>query len=731
MAEAVPAIPTRIRLRRGAAAFALGAALAMGIASPIATQPFPASLIADSVRYDAATETLTATGDVEVLYRGRVLTAREIVYDSRAGEIRAAGPLTLTDPESGVVLAESATLTPDLAEGLIRGAQLLVADQLQIAAGDVQRSGGRYNTLERVVASSCRICEGNPTPTWAIRAARVTQDEDARRIFFQDARFEALGVPIAYLPRLSIPDPTVERADGFLIPSAQQSNIYGLGVKAPYYFVLGPSADATLTPFLTTTGAVLMEGQYRRRFTNGGFDLDGVIALSDRLNDGLGGDPGRGALATAGDFALGRGFEAQFDINLVTDDSFLAQYDYSDADRLTSVARLVRATPDSYLELGGIGFQSLRDDEDTATVPFILPDFSYRRLFEAPVIGGRLAVDADALGVLRESGGQMLRAGGGVDWRQNWVLPYGLLASAGAGARVEFYDAAGYDDAQNGQLARANPTLGAELSWPVARTERGGAIHVIEPIVQVLWTGDYGDVDNPNEDSQLPELDETNLFWVNRFPGFDRIESGLRANVGARYTRYDPEGWNLGVTIGRVLRSEPDPDFPTGSGLSGTRSDIVGALALDFASGFGLSNRALFRPDFTFQRNEFAMVYESERAGLLANYVYLAEDDSDPIIGPQPETNEIGVDARYRFRQNWEIRGLWRYDARRGEPLRAGGGLTYGNQCAEIDLGFVRRYTSSEDVPPSTSFGFSVRLAGIGDAPDREWPARACAPQGI
>ena len=64
------------------------------------------------------------------------------------------------------------------------------------------------------------------------------------------------------------------------MPGFSQSDIYGFGFKLPYYRVLGPSADATVTPFVTTSGGVLLEGEYRRRFAAGGFDLWGVVTVT-------------------------------------------------------------------------------------------------------------------------------------------------------------------------------------------------------------------------------------------------------------------------------------------------------------------------------------------------------------------------------------------------------------------------------------------------------------------
>lgn len=708
----------------------LGAGAAQEQAPPRGDS-LPATLIADSVSYDRDSGQLTAVGNVEVLYQGRVLRARAITYDEVAGEIRATGPISLTDPESGVMLAGDAALTPDISEGLISSAQVLIGEKLQIAASEARRSEGRYTTLYRTIASSCEICAGNSTPTWSLRAARITQDDVARRIYLEDATLQLFGWPVAWVPRMSVPDPTVGRASGVLFPVARHSDIYGFGVKVPYYRVLGPSSDATLTPFLTSSGAKLLEGEYRRRFDSGGFDFNGVFSL----DDGMDGEFGRGAAFATGAFALedfgfGTGFTTDFNLAVASDDAFLQQFDYSDADVLTSFARLTRTRNNDYFELGSLAFQSLRDDQASSTLPVVPITFEYRGLMRPGGIGGQFGVEAQGLSVVRADGQDALRLGGALDWRRSWTLPRGVLASAGAMGDFDAYRV--WDDPvlQDQAMYRAEPNLNVELRWPFAKTAaspRGVVSHVVEPIMQVIWSDTIGEFDVPNNDSTLVEFDDTNLFALNRFPGEDRIETGLRANLGATYTRYDPAGWSVGAMLGRVVRAEPDEAFYESTGLAGKWSDVVSALRLDIGEEFSLVDRALIGTDLGLTRNEFMMTYRGDDGGLRASYIYLAESDN-PYYGPQPETNEFGLDARYRVLPNWEVRGLWRYDLAAHENLRAGGGVIYGNDCAEFDLSVSRRYTSSNNVPPSTSIGFSVRLAGLGGRNERSWPAaRECA----
>jgi LPS-assembly protein len=689
-------------------------------AAVVVAQSPPVSLLADQIRYDAESGELVAEGNVEIFFEGRVLKASRIVYDESTGRIRAGGPLILTDLDGSVLVAENAELSTDLNEGLILGARLLIEGKLQFASNELVRTGGRYNALYATVASSCRVCSEDSPPIWQIRASRVVQDQVEQRIYFENARLEVLGLPVAWLPWFRIPDPAVRRASGFLVPDFVRSQIFGSGIKLPYYHVIDRYGDLTLTPFLTSNGGALLEGEYRRRLASGGFDLQGVFAF----NDGLGNTSGRGTMTAIGGFDLGRGFTSDFDLNVASDKDFLRQFDYSNTDQLTSVAAIRRTRDKDQLSLSFVGFQTLREDENSDTVPFILPDFQYRRVFEESVGGGRFGFDLNALGVLRDDGSDMVRMGGGADWVRSSVFDSGLLVTAGAEAGLDMYVARDEPTVTSDSLqARVSPGAHLEMRMPFARSA-GRSTHVIEPIAQLVYTTALGSEDVPNEDSLLPNFDDTNLFALNRFPGQDRIETGLRANVGISYSRFDPSGWNIGAMVGRVFRAEDNDQFSPSLGLGGRRSDYVTAVTLDFRDSIRFLGRSVFDDGLRFKQSEFAFDYATTKGNVAAIYTYREEDDQ-PDFGVQPETNEFAIEADYRIAANWGVRGNWRYDLATDNNISAGGGITYGNECAVLDLSVSRRFTSSDNVPPATSIGFSVRLAGLG-SDSGEWPARQC-----
>ena len=143
---------------------------ALPVASQVLAQDM-ATLVADRVSI-AADTTLVAEGHVEVWWRGTRLRASAIRYDRTTGRLQITGPITITDGDNLILLADSADLSADLQQGILRSARMVLNQQLQLAATEISRVGGRYTTLSRVVASSCQVCAANPVPLWEIRADR-------------------------------------------------------------------------------------------------------------------------------------------------------------------------------------------------------------------------------------------------------------------------------------------------------------------------------------------------------------------------------------------------------------------------------------------------------------------------------------------------------------------------------------------------------------------------------
>ncbi len=705
----------------------LALALALGLSSPVFAQDAtpPAALLADSISFDGTT--LTARGSVEVLYDGARLTATQITYTRETGALDIKGPLRLTQADGeSVILADSAALDSDLRNGILNSARLVLSNRYQLSAARIERAEGRYTRLSKTVTSACDICEGSPVPLWEIRAREVIHDSDEHQIYFTDAQFRLAGVPLLYLPRLRIPDPSLERATGMLTPEFVSSSSLGIGVEAPYFITLGPHRDLTVSPLLTTETNTL-KLRYRQEFARGSITANGAIT-SDSLHDGL-----RAYAFFDGTWDLGNDLTFGAHLKATSDIGYLVDYDFYGRDRLPSQLTLTRYREGEALDAQIIGLRTLREAEVPIedTLPFLIGEATYTRDIDTDLVPGRLSFDLSASGHIREShvdedGMDVFRFGAALDWQHSHILGAGLKLDAAARTAADLYfvnENSSYDDV----TLRLTQQAALRLSYPLIRqgsTRDGGtASEVFTPFVQLGWAYASGN-DVPNSDAQLVEFDEGNLFALNRFPGSDGIDTGTSVTLGMNYTRSSAQG-SYGITLGRVLTDSISTGFTESSGLAGNTSDWLLGGHLDFDMGLSLATRALFDSNLSITKLETRLALERPRYDIQATHAYVIADAdegrSDPI-------SEVTFDGSVKLAPNWTATGALRHDLSERVTNEARIGVTYQNECVRLGLDVSRRFTETSAIDPETKFSFTV---GFGAYDTQNGAAGHCGVSGL
>jgi len=706
-----------------AALFGLALILApVGLASQTATTADrPAVLVADQV-FITRDKVLVAQGNVEAFQGETRLRATAIRYDQATGALVIEGPIVLSEGENTTILADAAELDADLQSGLLRGARLILEQQLQLAAVQINRVEGRYSQLYKAAVTSCKVCEDGEAPLWQIRAKRVVHDQLAQQLYFDEAQFRIKNVPVFYLPRLRLPDPTLDRATGFLAPSIRSSSQLGVGFKFPYFIKIGDHRDLTLTPYLSSKTKTL-EFRYRQAFVTGQIQFDGAIT-----GDDLEPDETRGYLFGTGTFDLRRDYKLYFGIETTSDRSYLSDYGYSDADRLTSELTVSRARRDAYTRASLLNYQSLRDNDVNDELPTLVLDGEYQRRYFPARIGGEIRFSLEAHSHRRASdvsndglGRDVSRLNGDLDWMRRLTFANGLVSDVQAGTSFGVFNIA-QDDGYTPRHGDIVPKVAVSLRYPMQRRETGGAVQQFEPVVQLAWTG--GDRLNiPNEESTLIEFDEGNLLALSRFPRPDRRERGAVAAIGVNWARIDPNGWDANLSIGQVIRDRTDDAFSLSSGLQGTHSDFLIAGQLRNDNGLALIGRGLIDDDFQVAKAELRGVWDFQRGQIAGSYVWL---NADPDEVRDDDVSEITFDGSYSISNQWQATADWRFDLEDERAATAGLGLSYNNECVQVDVSVSRRYSSSTSVEPSTDFGFNVGLRGFAANTGTERYVRSC-----
>ncbi len=707
----------------------------------IAAEPPPAQLVlrADDLTYDRDQGLVIASGSVEVAQGERVLLADSLVYNQRTGTVTAAGNVSLLEPSGEVLFASHIELGDEMKRGIARDIRILLTDDSRFAANGAVRTGGNRTEMSKAVYSPCKLCpeHRDRPPLWQIKAVRVVHDQARQDIEYRNATLEFFGIPVAYTPYFSHPDPTVKRRSGFLAPVFGSSNQLGLTAQIPYHFVLGPNRDATFAPIFATGEVPVLTGEYRQRTETGQFEFAGSATWPkrrDALGEVVDGREFRGHIEGSGKFDLGDAWRWGFQVERATDDTYLKRYDFSSADTLTSRVFLEGSRGGGYASVNGYAFQGLDSCDEPGETPLILPIAEYKYLSEPGMWGGRYSFDANLMSLTHSAGtiidapdvGCPTNVGGGASVRRlsvsgGWQRPFlgqaGDIYSLSASVRGDLYwvdevvvdPMAPAPEKFSGLTGRIFPQLALDWRYPWIR-QTGTMRQVIEPMVQVALSPYGGNPDEiPNEDSKNFEFDDTNLFSQVRYPGLDRVDGGPRVSYGVRLGVYGVGGGRTTAFIGQSLRIGGGSTFDSGSGLEDNLSDFVGRVVVAPSDYFDLSYRfRLGRNDLAPRRSELDLTAGPEWLRVKLGYLSLDEAPSEDDVGKRQEINVSGTAALGRY---WSVNGRFRRDLTGESTLRVGGGLTYEDECLFFSIDVERNFITPErDIGEGTTVKLALRL---------------------
>jgi len=236
---------------------------------------------------DVITAEGTATDRIFARVRDHSLRAEHLTYDTRSGVATAEGRAEIISPDGSVVHASRLELESDLEAGVAVDLAMRLANGASLMAATAVRRSENVSELNRVIFTPCPICDvnGPKQPSISIQADKAVQDQDLRAILYRNVVFRLGGVPIFYLPAFAHPDPSVERASGFLIPFPDFDEGRGVSLEVPYLHVVSPSEDWLISPQINTDVAPFLNLQWRRRFDTGTIVVRGGYTYERNFGD--------------------------------------------------------------------------------------------------------------------------------------------------------------------------------------------------------------------------------------------------------------------------------------------------------------------------------------------------------------------------------------------------------------------------------------------------------------
>jgi LPS-assembly protein len=706
--------------------------------------------------YDYDTEVVTAVGSVDIYYDGRAVQADRVAYDQKKNRVRATGNVKLTEADGTIVYGESLDLTDDFRDGFVQSLRVETTERTRLAAARGTRTEGKLSVFDRAVYTACEPCRENPAkpPLWQIKAKRIIWREDEKTVYYEDATFELFGQPIAWLPMFWHPDPTVKRKSGWLAPSYVSSSELGVGAEIPYFWVIAPNMDATLSPVITSKQGVLLKGEFRHQLMHGAYSIraagiyqadpnefDDKVSRSNRRDPGLTVGPGdqreRWAVSTTGKFDINDKWSWGWDLNFLSDKWVRDDYDlWGSGSEAISQAFLSGQGDRSWFDLRGYYFYGLTRYDQQDRLPIVAPVLDYNYVFEKPVLGGELAFNINAASLYREdsdfarrrarlepptdsvligAAGTYSRISGDAQWRRRFVDPIGQVWTPFAFVRGDLIYTKPDNDPKIDQflhhdqdmLVRGMAGVGLEYRYPFVAVNALGT-HQVEPIAQIILRPNESQIGRlPNEDAQSLLFNETSLFNWDKFTGFDRIEGGSRANVGAQYTLTTTSGASFSVMGGQSYHlfgknsfaaSLRDPTH-TGlqSGLESGRSDYVAGFTAIPVENFALATH--FRLDEDSLSLRSAEVEGRATLGRFQANLAYGRYDEQPKLGFNEIREGVLGGARVFLNDDLYVGGGARYnfDLKEFDKTQIGFGLNNIEDCINIAFDYIREYDANRD----------------------------------
>ncbi len=709
----------------------------------------PVAFEADVVEYDEKGDNVTASGNVVMRREGQSVRADSVTWNRQTGKIVATGNVRLVDERGNQLFSDEVELTDELKSGMLQNLLLVLREGGRLASKNGERLANGDVILTHAAYTGCSVTgpgDCPKEPTWKVMAKTVTYSEEQQRVRFTDAHLQLFG--LLQIPLFGLTVSTDGGAvSGFLIPDLRSSPSNGIEVAVPYYWKIDKNRDLTTTVHTYTEAAPMASLEYRALTDNGAYQITGYATSSNRIpisgssSDTTGENAFRGYIFANGKFQLDDNWSVTASIRRATDRTFLRRYDISRDDLLLTMIDIERIDEESNLANAGYTTQTMQATNDQGQIPIALPAIDYRRRYDDPWLGGKFETQVNALALTRTDGQDTQRAFASAQWSRRAITGMGQAVTLTGLVRGDVYHSDENGETSTllyrgepGWQSRAIALAAVDVEWPLVGEVFGGT-QVLTPRVQFVASPNVKNFSIPDEDSRAVELETSNLFALNRFPGYDRVEDGTRLTYGFDWSFERPR-WRITSQIGQSVRFSGDRfEALDGTGLSGSLSDIVGRTEVRYRNFVKVIHRyRLDKDNLAIRRNEFDAVVGSAKTYLEVGYtklnrnINLATDSSDSDSSDSQDLldrEELRAAGRVAFAGHWSLFGssvINLTDASEDstsssdgfQPLRTRLGAAYEDDCLRISLTWRRDYVSTGDARKGNSFQLGFTLKNIG-----------------
>lgn len=684
----------------------------------------PVDFEADNISYDKQQDTITAWGDVVIEQNGTIIKTQKFIFDRKANQLYLPQEVEIITPDGSKTYVEDAVLRADLKEALGNTITIRLYEGSLIRAKRMKRTDeGDSLYLKRVKYTACSFCAGE-TPLWEVTAQNMKHDVPNKEMRFIHSFLDIKDIPVFYFPYLNIPDFTVKRKTGLLAPSLSHGKEMKQGINLPFFVDVADNQNLTVTPTFSVSHDPLAMADYTGLFTRGALSFN---ASATRDNDGT----NQGHIKAKMRLDATDAWRLQGQYYRTITDTYFRRYSLQGVDRsdqyLTSYVTAERFGEQNYFNFTGYSYQSLLSNMNPKSIPVFIPTMDYK--LNSDTIGGtgiyaysdingsaynnRLRFKSNRLSVTQGLRAPVISDTGFVVDTKTYMRADGYSVDTGKNSFSTMNPDTTYS------TGRVQPVVSSKISYPLARSGQT-LTQVLEPIVMVVSSPNQRNKEKiPNIDSLDLDFDDTNLFSENRFTGYDRVETGTRANYGIQYSVYGSKNRSMSFLFGQSYRFSGDELVDDILGFESNYSDYVGRWQanydiLTFVYRFRLDEKS-WEPI----KNEVTVSGGWAPLRLGVDYVQLKSKTKLREYRYYRDREEVLFFGSSQLSKNWSLSGYYRYNLEKTStqkgPVETGAIAQYDNDCTAIALDISKSFTHDRDYDGDTSVMLKFVLKTLGN----------------
>ena len=549
----------------------------------------------------------------------------------------------------------------------------------------------------KTVFSTCNI-ENRKCRGWELESEEFNHNKIKRTFEYKNSWFKMFNYKLLFTPYFSHPDPTVKRKSGFLTPTYSTSASLGTSFNFPYFKVLGPDKDLTLSPTYYADKSILLQNEYRQALK----DSDVVSDFSVLVGDA--GTKGHFFYNHEGKFNE----QTNYVINLqnVRGDNYIKTYNLIDTSEIITKDNVLLSNldlrwnfDDSKLDTSIKIYEDLSKTDDR--FQYILPAFNFNKIIEIPEnYNGLFNFNSSGHNKHYNSNVFETVLTNNFLFRSNALIyEKGLSSNYTLLLKNTNSYADNSTSVSNEEKYNLFETFKIDFNYPLKKKVANN-INYLKPKASIR----YSPNGNTNLSSKDMKINYDNAFVLDRISEGSQVEGGESLTLGLEFEKYNIIlGEIFKFRIGNIIKPKENRKLPSKSKLNKTRSDIFG----DFK--YTLNENTSLRYAFSYDRDlEYSNL---DSIGLsfgvnnfLTNFSYYTENhdfgDSENINNST--TLLLNRDNMLKFKTSRNLRDNFTeyYDLV----------YEYFTDCLSIYLTYNKSFYRDGSLKPNEQIFFGVKI---------------------